>query len=142
VSDRKLADAATLGEVEEYGVVRFHLRGREIVVREMPAEDYEQALRAAAAAADDGKTDMLVLEKLIALGSTTVDGKEIDPEDWSGKGKDKFFTYPVTQRIADEAKKLHWLTLETDEEMGARKVAESAAAKEAAKAKGNDLPNS
>ena len=144
MSDRKVAK---LGDTEQFGVVTFHLRGREITVSEMPAEDYEEALRAAAVIGEDGKptdrTDMLVFDKLLAVGSVKVDGKEVDIEDWGGKGNDRWYTYPVTQRILTEVKKLHWVDLETDEEKAAReKAAREQAKKDSAKTAESDVPNS
>lgn len=139
--DRKVAK---LGDTEQYGVITFHLRGREVTVSEMPAEDYEEALRAAVVIGEDGKptdrTDMLVFEKLLAVGSVKVDGKDVDIEDWGGKGSDRWYTYPVTQRILTEAKRLHWVDLETDEDKAAREKAAKRAA--TSDAKESDVPNS
>lgn len=132
-------------ELEEAGVVRFHLRGREVEIREVPGEDYEEAMRTAEAASETpGKIDMPTLEKLLCFGAVKIDGQEVDPEQWGGKGSDRWFTYPVTSRIADEVKRLHWVTLETDEEIAERKAEEAKAAKatEASTKKGVELPNS
>lgn len=133
-----------LGDTEKYGEITIHLRGREVTISEMAAEDYEEALRSAAVMDENGKptdrTDMLVFEKLLAVGSVKVDGKEVDLEDWGGKGNDRWYTYPVTQRILTEVKRLHWVDLETDEEKDAKKKAAQAASKKAPAE--SDVPNS
>ncbi len=135
--DRKpLTSIPSVEKTEDPGVVTFHLRGREFVVREIPAGEYEQAIRDAASEDDDGKTDMLLLEKLLVVSSTTIGGKLLDPEEWA---KEK---YPVYQRVVNETKKLHWLDLETDEEIDERKKAAAASARESAKKTKSDIPNS
>lgn len=133
-----VAEIPSIEKVEDSGIVTFHIRGREFVVREINASDYEEQLRAASTG-EDGKVDMLVLEKLLVMKSVTIDGKPVsDLEAW---GKEP---YPVASRVVDEVKKLHWLNIETDEEIEQRKREAASAARDAAKegAKRESLPNS
>lgn len=136
MSDRKLKAVESLGSTEEPAVTTFHLRGREYTVTEMLAEDYEEALRAAAVE-DSDKTDMLVFDKLMAVGSVAIDGEPVSLERWNK------LPHPIASRVMDEVKRVHWLNLETDEEIEARKAAAAAKAKaDKEKPEKSDVPNS
>lgn len=136
-------EVSKLGDTDEVESTTFHIRGREYTVTEIPAEDYEEALRAAAVMDEESgkstdKTDMLVFEKLLAVEAVSRDGKKVELETWNR------LPYPVTNRILTEIKRLHWMDIETDEEKEARAKALKAAAKkdDAAKTVESDVPNS
>jgi hypothetical protein len=103
----------------------YHLRGHEITITEMPSAGHDEAMRAAAAGQEDGKVDMPILERLLAVGSVKIDGQPLDAEKWGR------YPSPVTQRITADVKEVHWMNLETDEEREAREKAARAAAKAA-----------
>ena len=134
--DRKPVAVPSVENTEQPGHVEFHIRGRFFEIDELEAGAYEEHIRTAAAAGEEDKTDMLLLEKLLVIDAVKVDGKKLDPEQWA---KEK---YPIYSRVVNEVKRLHWLDIETDEEKEAReKEAKKRAADDAKKPK-SDVPNS
>lgn len=132
MSDRKVTTPTEKPtDLETPETRTYHLRGHEISITEMPSEDYEEAMRAAAL--EDGKVDMPILERLLAVGSVKIDGQPLDAEKWGR------YPSPVTQRITQDVKEVHWMNLETDEERAAREKAEKAA-KAAAEEDGKKAP--
>lgn len=134
---------ASVGSTDETESTTFHIRGHEYVVSEIPAEDYEEALRSAAVVDEESgkptdKTDMLLFERLLAVEAVKRDGAQMELEVWNK------LPYPITKRLSDEIKRLHWLDLETDEEKAAREKAAKERAKKDDKAKAaeSDVPNS
>ena len=126
--ESKLMPAPALDEVETVGSATFHIRGKLYEVEEIEALDYEKDAKTASDD-DEGTTDMGLLTKLITLRAVKVDGKPLDPESW---GKEKF---PVVNRVQNEVRRLHYIEVETDEEIAERKAAEKKTAADAAKGK-------
>lgn len=137
--ESKLASVPSLDEVETVGRTEFHIRGKHYEIEEIEALDYEKDAKTASDD-EEGTTDMGLLTKLITLRAVTVDGKPLEPEAW---GKEKF---PVVNRVQNEVRRLHYIEVETDEEIAERKAeeakAKAAEAKGAKKPKETPVPNS
>lgn len=134
-------EVTKLGDTEQVATTTFHIRGREYAVTEIPAENYEEALRSASILDEEGKatdrTDMLMFEKLLAIESVKIDGEPVELETWNK------LPYPVTNRILTEVKRMHWIDIETDEEKAAReKAAKERSKGKRADAAESDIPNS
>lgn len=130
--------AETLADVEETGRITFHIRGKQYEVEEAEATGYEEDARTATNE-EEGTTDMTLLTKLLTLRTVKVDGVPLDAVAW---GKEKF---PVVNRVQNEVRRLHYIELETDEEIEERRKREAKSTADAKKAKspeGPDLPNS
>lgn len=132
-----LKEVPTLEDTEQFGHIDFHIRGKRYDIDEVGAAEYEADARACTNE-EEGTVDMVMLTKMLTLRSVKVDGGPLDPAGWA---KERF---PVVNRVQNEVRRLHYVEIETDEEVADRKKVDAKATADAKKkgADGPDLPNS
>lgn len=128
-------DTPTVDKTDELAAATFHIRGKEYKVLELISAEYEDLVKQASDE-EEGTTDTALLSRLLTLAAVKIDGKDV-PENWFTTEK-----YPVTNRVANEVKRIHWVELETDEEVEERTKEERDAARKAAREAAKAVPNS